>query len=253
MAHPVWGGLMWQLDTTNPEVLDHLESVARTLRSIGYPYLKLDFTFSPGADGLYLDPTKTPAQRVRAGYEAIRRGAGDDAFILACGAPLGAVVGVVDAMRIGPDVAPSWEAGPHESLLPGLEAAGPATRHAWNSTLLRSFMHRRLWLNDPDCVMLRQRETDLTAAQARAWALAVGMSGGLALVSDDLALLDNDAHALLEETISFGRAADTESSAGRTPVCDDLLSPAGPSILTAAGRRLTADPANPHPTLENIT
>ena len=46
---------------------------------------------------------------MRAGYDAIRRGAGDDAFILGCGAPLGTCIGVVDGMRIGPDVAPSWD------------------------------------------------------------------------------------------------------------------------------------------------
>lgn len=249
MLHEHWGGLMWQLDTTNPEVLDHLESTARTLREMGYSYLKLDFTFSPGVRGVYHDPAATPAQRIRAGYDAIRRGAGDDAFILGCGAPLGAVVGVVDAMRIGPDVAPSWEVGPHDLLLPGLERVAPATRHAWTSTLHRSYMHRRLWLNDPDCLMLRQRETALTPDQARAWALAVGLSGGLALVSDDLALLDAESHALLDEVVALGRAADAEAIAGRTPRCDDLLDPAGPAHLTAAGRHLVADPADPHPVL----
>lgn len=57
----------------------------------GYRYLKLDFTFS-AMPGRYSDPTRTPAERVRAGYDAVRRGAGDDVLILGCGAPLGAVV-----------------------------------------------------------------------------------------------------------------------------------------------------------------
>ena len=39
----------------------------------------------------WADPTASPAERVRRGYEAIRRGAGDDTFLLACGCPLGAV------------------------------------------------------------------------------------------------------------------------------------------------------------------
>ncbi len=160
MLHEHWGGVMWELDTTHPEVLEHLEATAANLRAMGWSYLKLDFTFSAGVPARFHDPTASPAERVRAGYEAIRRGAGDDAFILGCGAPLGAVVGVVDAMRIGPDVAPSWEVGPNDVLLPGLERVAPATRHAWTSTLQRSYMHRRLWLNDPDCVMLRRTPGD---------------------------------------------------------------------------------------------
>src|SRR5262249_46164871 len=105
----IWGGIVHALDTTNPEVLDHLEGVARELVEMGFTYLKLDFTYAPSFDGVWSDPTRTPAERVRAGYDAIRRGAGDDTFILGCGAPLGPCVGVVDGMRIGPDVAPSWD------------------------------------------------------------------------------------------------------------------------------------------------
>jgi len=156
MFHEVWGGVMWQLDTTNPEVLEHLAATAAALVDAGYRYLKLDFTFSAAMPGQFADPTRTPAERVRAGYDAIRRGAGDDVFILGCGAPLGAVVGSVDGMRIGADVAPWWEApADAPERQPAYEATTPATKHAFVNTCTRSFMHRRLWSNDPDCVMLR--------------------------------------------------------------------------------------------------
>jgi alpha-galactosidase len=263
MYHENWGGVQWQLDTTHPDVLEHLAQTARALRELGFSYLKLDFTFSPGAPGVYADATKTPAERVRAGYEAVRRGAGDDAFILACGCPIGAVVGVVDAMRIGPDVAPSWELPPGAAALPGLEASAPATRHAFDATLMRSFMHRRLWLNDPDCLMLRTQETALSPTEARAWALAVGISGGLALVSDDLALLDARSAALLDEVVALGRDSDAAARNGAPAHCDDMLSPTGPTTLRAAGKRLVvrpraatavggagATPTDPHVTLE---
>ena len=249
MWHEIWGGFMWQLDTTLHEVQDHLSQVASDLVSAGYRYLKLDFTFSPAVPGRFADRSRTPAERVRLGYEAVRRGAGDDVFILGCGCPLGAVVGVVDAMRIGPDVAPSWEIGPGDTSFPGYEQAAPSTRNAWVSTLGRSFQHRRLWLNDPDCLMLRTRETDLSPEAARAWALAVAMSGGLALVSDDLALLDHHARSLLDEVTALGRAADDAARTGAAPRCEDLLSPRGPSLLAAAGSVLHADPDDPHASL----
>ena len=114
-----------------------LEQTARHLVDVGYRYLKLDFTFAPGIQGRFADPCAT-AQRVRLGYQAIRRGAGDDVFILGCGCPLGPVVGLVDGMRIGPDVAPSWRPPPAADLLPGYEEAAPSTRSAWRSTRPRS-------------------------------------------------------------------------------------------------------------------
>jgi alpha-galactosidase len=248
MFHEVWGGVMWQLDTTHPEVHEHLRDLAAQLVAAGYGYLKLDFTFSAALPGRFHDPTRTPAERVRAGYAAIREGAGD-AFVLACGCPIGPVVGLVDGMRIGPDVAPWWEAPGDAGALPGYEAAAPATRHAFDATLARAHQHRRLWLADPDCLMLRRTATRLAPEAARAWALTVACSGGLAIVSDDLALLGPAERRLLDEVLAIGRGADAAARAGAAPRAEDLLDPAGPTSLTAAGRRLVVDRAGPRATL----
>ena len=70
-------------------------------------------------------------------------------------------------MRIGPDVAPAW-APDERNAIPGLESTAPATRNAVRNILSRTWMHRRLWLNDPDCLMARTRETDLTPAERAA-------------------------------------------------------------------------------------
>ena len=250
MIQDIWDGVAYGLDTTHPEVIEHLEGVARSLRDAGFSYLKLDFTYAPSFDGIYRDPTMTPAERVRAGYNAIRRGAGDDAFILGCGAPLGSLVGVVDAMRIGPDVAPNWEVDPGHIHLQGYDETAPSTRNAWQSTLARSFMHRRLWLNDPDCIMLRTADTNLAPESARAWALAVAQSGGMALVSDDLALLGADERALLDEVIAIGRAVDDAIVAGgAAPTVPDLMDARTPTTLVAGGRSLIGDPVSGTATL----
>jgi alpha-galactosidase len=234
-------GVMFALDTTNPAVVAHLEHVARSLVEAGFTYLKLDFTFAPSFDGVWQDRSRTPAQRVRAGYDAIRRGAGDDTFLLGCGAPLSHVVGVVDGNRIGPDVAPSWER-PGDGLgIPGYTDVEPSTLHAWIDTLSRSFMHRRLWLNDPDCLMLRTDETAMTPDAVETWARAVAVSGGMALVSDDLALLGPDSRALLDDVVQIGRQVDAAAVAGAAPTCPDLLDAAVPTRLSAAGYDLVAD------------
>jgi alpha-galactosidase len=233
MVNPGWGGPVLTLDTTNPEVLDHIERTAAALVDAGFPYLKLDFTYAPSLDGSFADASRTPAERVRAGMEAVRRGAGDDTFLLGCGLPLGAAVGVVDGMRIGADVAPWWDVQPDRWNPPGYAEVEPATRNAWINTLTRSFMHRHLWLNDPDCLMLRTTETSLAPEAARAWALAVGVSGGMAIVSDDLAVLGPDARALLGEVIALGRASDALAAAGSPSRCLDLMGTDQPGVLRA--------------------
>jgi alpha-galactosidase len=237
-----WGGNVWTLDTTLPEVLDHLEATARALVGMGWRYLKLDFTYAPSFDGVFADRSQTPAQRVRAGFDAVRRGAGDDVFLLGCGAPLGHAIGVVDGMRIGPDVAPWWEPHADQWRPPGYADTEPSTLNAWRNTLARSFMHRRLWLNDPDCLMLRTTKTRLPEHAMHTWALAVAASGGMALVSDDLALLDADARALLDEVVAIGREVDAVSARAGPPACPDLLDAATPSRLAGPACELRGDP-----------
>jgi alpha-galactosidase len=237
-----WGGRTWTLDTTHPEVLAHLEATARSLVEAGYRYLKLDFTYAPGLDGTFHDPSRTPAQRVRAGFDAVRRGAGDDVFLLGCGAPLAATVGVVDGQRIGPDVAPWWEPQRDQWRPPGYVGAEPATRNAWRATLARSWMHRRLWVNDPDCLMLRTDATRMEPGAVQAWAYAVAASGGMALVSDDLALLGPDARRLLDEVLEVGRAVDAAAIEGPAPRCPDLLDVPTPTRLDSSAASLAGDP-----------
>jgi alpha-galactosidase len=249
MVNDGWGGAVNTLDPSNPEVLDHLEHVARSLVEAGYPYLKLDFTFAPTMQGGYADRSFTPAQRVRAGFDAVRRGAGDDAFLLGCGAPIGATVGVVDGMRIGADVAPWWHPQPDQYRPPGHLGGEPATVNAWRNTLSRSFMHRQLWLNDPDCLMLRAEKTKLEPEQMRAWALAVGVSGGMALVSDDLALLGPAARARLDEVVALGREAD---AGAHPPRCLDLMDADPPSRLATATVELVGDPGDGHAYVQGL-
>jgi len=178
---------------------------------------------------------------VRAGMEAVRRGAGDDTFLLGCGLPLGAGIGVVDGMRIGADVAPHWDLRPGQYAPGGYAENEPATVNAFRNTLTRSWMHRRLWLNDPDCVMLRTSDTGLTPGEVRAWALTVASSGGMALVSDDLALLDAGARRLLDDLVRLGRSVDEASLEGPPPRCRDVLESPTPKVLHGEGWALEVD------------
>ena len=77
-------------------------------------------------------------------------------------------------------------------------------------------MHRRLWLNDPDCLMLRARETRLTADERAALAATIVASGGMLLISDDMSLLDAQAGKLFRAVAQIAEEIDTNST--REPV-----------------------------------
>jgi 2,3-diketo-5-methylthio-1-phosphopentane phosphatase len=180
---------------------------------MGFGYLKLDFLYAVAMQADAHDPRLTRAQRLRRGLDAIRTGAGPDAFLLGCGCPLGAAVGAVDGMRIGPDVAPAWAPDP-AVVIPGLEPTLPAVRNALRNVLARAWMHRRLWLNDPDCLMVRTRQTDLCEAEITTLAASMAATGGMVIFSDDVSLLSPAERALIRDTIALAREVDSGGARG---------------------------------------
>ena len=191
--NPVWGWKRqaYALDTTHPEVLSWLEELARTLaRDFGYRILKLDFLFAAALPGQRYDPNATRAESLRRGLRAVRAGAGEDAFLLGCGCPLLPAIGLVDAMRIGADVAPFWTNWLSRGPLANLH--GVATKNAIRNTLTRAFMHRRWWLNDPDCLMVRDTDTRLSLDEVRSLATAIALTDGLLVLSDRMDRLAGD-------------------------------------------------------------
>ena len=133
----------------------------------------------------------------RSGLEAVRRGAGEDALLIGCGCPLGPAVGVVDVMRIGPDVAPYWTNAAMRSRWGGGDRHGPATKNAVRNTLTRAFLHRRLWLNDPDCLMVRTERTRLDEAEVRTLGGVIGVTDGMLVLSDRVDRIPADRLRLL--------------------------------------------------------
>ena len=227
LLHAQWASdsRVYALDASQPAVQRHLESTFAALAELGFAYFKLDFLYAGAMQADSADPTLPRATRLKRALAAIRAGAGENAFLLGCGAPLGASVGHVDGMRIGPDVAPHWEPRPVPRI-PGIEHTTASTRHALAAIQARAFMHRRLWLNDPDCVMARIRGTELSAAEVRSLAAAVAASGGMAIFSDDVATLAPAELELLRETIALAREVDSGGAVG-TARALDLLGPQG--------------------------
>ncbi|HEX2484960.1 MAG TPA: glycoside hydrolase family 36 protein, partial [Myxococcota bacterium] len=209
LLHPAWtaDARVYALDPSRDDVREHLERTHAAIRALGFGYQKLDFLYVVATRADAADPAQTRAQRLRRGLEAVRAGAGEDAFLLGCGCPLGPAVGLVDGMRIGPDVAPHWFPQP-EPKIAGIEETVPSTRSALRSTYARAFQHRRLWLNDPDCFMARTRDTGLSASEVESLAAAIAVTGGMTLFSDDFGALSADDLARVRELIRVAREVD---------------------------------------------
>ncbi|SNR59903.1 glycoside hydrolase family 36 protein [Halorubrum vacuolatum] len=189
------GSNLYGLDTTHPEVQEWLRDTFETVvHDWGFSYLKLDFLFAAALPGERYDPEATRVEAYRKGLDIIAETVGDDVFLLGCGAPLAPSVGFFDAMRIGPDTDPVWET-------PGESASQPALKNAVRNTLTRQFLHRRWWLNDPDCQLVRET-SDLTAAEREAFAVLVAVTGGVNILSDRLAEIDLAGRRLIERSLS---------------------------------------------------
>ena len=174
-----WGDAYYALDTTHPQAQAWLRSLVERVREWGYDYLKLDFLYAAAMPGRRHAPV--PRERAyREGLRVMREAAGDDAYILVCGAPVIASLGLADGIRVGPDVAPFWEipyggGGASARTL-------PSSRNAvWTSV-------ERLWLQplihtDPDVAYFRTRH-NLLAERERRWLQDLARVAGFRATSD---------------------------------------------------------------------
>lgn len=196
--HPDWlvgeadAGWNWDqrlrvLDVTHPEAAAHLREVFETLAGWGFAYFKLDFLYAGALEGRR-HADCSPLEAYGQGMRLIRQGAGSDATLLGCGAPFLPSIGLVDAMRIGPDVLPEPTGEPPT-------APGPDLRAVIARTHARSWTNGRLWAADPDCLVVRPE-----IEERDAWAAHVQSFDGLVFSGDRLPALD-------EQGLELTRAA----------------------------------------------
>lgn len=197
-----WAGSC--LDMTHPDARAFLgKVVAQMTRDWGYKYIKIDGLWSGMAvkilypspayrpdeigQAVLHDPKKTQVEAYRDGLRLVREAAGRDVFILGCNIAqnartLGGSIGLVDGMRIGHDVGASWGA---------VRGCAVPASHFY-------FFHRKVWFNDPDCLMLRR---PLTLDQARAWGSLIAISGQMNVVSEGLAKLPPEKLDVVKRTM----------------------------------------------------
>ena len=185
LHHGGWGGKIFALDLTHREVLTHIESTYRHLRQQGFTYFKIDFLHAGAAVGRRSRQDKTRAEAFVLGMEAVRRGIGDDAILVGCGSPLLAAVGLVDIMRVSEDVAPFFFP---RQFFDGFPENSVAGQNALEASLLRAPLHERWFTLDPDCILLRTTETELTDNERLVVARGAALASSFLVVSDRLEL-----------------------------------------------------------------
>jgi len=188
---------VYALDGTNPAVQDHLRTLFRTLRGYGIDYVKLDFCMiaSSVRGARYHDSSATRAQALRRAFEAIREGFGEDGFILGCTAPFGPLVGIVDAMRSSTDITPYW--APEGKW----HAEAPTVPNVCRNIISHNYMNGRLWINDPDTLIVRDDATKLVKNEVELWAEAVARVGGSLMLSDRFSTLSQERLSLARKVV----------------------------------------------------
>ena len=151
------------LDITHPEVIRWIGDLYAYLRRCGFLYHKLDFTRAPVIedDAVFFDPTLPRARAYGNAIASVRRGIGDDGYLLICGGLYDPVIGLADGQRAGSDVLSMWS--------DPFKQGGMAAPFTIKQTLLRSWMNA-WWNNDPDALMVRRR-----AEPERGLALTYGL------------------------------------------------------------------------------
>ncbi len=185
------------LDATHPQAMQFLETLFRNLRRSGFTYFKLDFLYAGAYEAQRYDPQATGTESLRRAlkriFEAVNpAGEPEQAFVLACGAPILPIVGLVHGNRIGGDVG--------VPLIQDRKAQPPAVGFSLILSMARNqaarvFFDRTLFANDPDVAMVASPQ--LTLDEARVMLTIAALAGGVFLYSDDLETLPPERLALL--------------------------------------------------------
>lgn len=136
-----WRDAPWyMLDGTNPNAQKFIyDTVYEIYHNWGVKYFKLDANVWGALPfGSRYDKNATAVEAYRRGMEAFWKATGYDAFILGCNAPMWPSLGLVTGMRVTNDV------------IRNIKHMANLSEQCFS----RNWMHGKLWVNDPDCLIM---------------------------------------------------------------------------------------------------
>ena len=221
-----WRCAPWYiLDTTHPEALNYLKTVFSTMnKEWGVTYFKLDaIVWEALPFGHRYDSTKTGVEAFRMGMDAIIESAGKGSFILGGNSPMWPSIGKVNGMRITNDNQRYFDQFKQIAI----------------ECFYRNWQHNRLWINDPDTVLLQNQVAEIVGPDGsiihkegttldeefRFNASYTLASGGMVLSGDDVSLLTKENIELLRRLLPPTEYAaefdDTTFTVGRAKISDE--------------------------------
>jgi alpha-galactosidase len=210
-------------DYSNPEVCDYMKNVMQTIHEEwGFSYFKIDFMRYGLLESLLAEHSKndnpenklvtkvvafdnnmTSIERTRAGLKAMREGMGD-AFFLGCSAIFGPTFGIVDGLRTGADICPTFDY--YEAC--SFQNAG------------NFYLNQTVVQNDADYLVVRNKDDEeserawgvnkfggnTTFDEAKMWSDYIALYGGPKINSDNLLTLRAERKKLIENALSVKTA-----------------------------------------------
>ncbi|MHB0855758.1 MAG: glycoside hydrolase family 36 protein [Rectinema subterraneum] len=185
--NPNWGGDVWCLDLSLPEVEANLTSLFdMVVNEWGYRYLKLDFLYAGLMRGAF-------AGRKGGAWEHYARimarilefsiaADGSPVAFLSCGAPIESTAPFMPLMRSGADTREHWE-------WPQLRLIGhqgrPSAKLNMQDSIGRAILDKTLLLCDPDVIFCRTERTSLKDTEKFLVGMVAAMFGSQIMSSDD--------------------------------------------------------------------
>lgn len=163
------------LDTSHPGAMEYIIDVFKTFKSLGAELFKIDFMLWGMVDSTRVkrySSGRTSVEYFRELVSNIRDAIGEESYLLGCIAPFLPFLSFADGMRIGGDVVSFYEPS-HVKMLASKFVGANYFNHVY-------------WENDPDVVIIRDFDTDLSEKEAKAMAVFQAFTGGILGTSDPL-------------------------------------------------------------------
>lgn len=197
-----WGGA-YTIDIYNPDAREYIKKVFDVvLNEWGFDMVKLDFLYSQ-----CIEPRngKTRGEIMCDGVDLLREACGDK-WILGCGVPLGACMGIFDACRISCDASKNWKFKLEKGVAINDLVASvrfnceiASSQNAIINTIFRNHLDGRAFCNDPDVFFLRDININYTLEQKLLHGKINSVCGNVLFVSDNAGDFDDERIGYLKE------------------------------------------------------
>lgn len=190
-------------DLGDPAYHDHLrKTFRRMVDEFGATYFKLDFLaasvrYFNGRGKFVKFPDGYCIEVQRKALSVIRETVGDHVFLLSCGAQTLLGAGIFNGARMSCDII--WGKNKNHPTY------WQIMQNCLRTVGWRYFYHRKVHVNDPDGLVLRDWDRgdgfNCTWSEAQLWTVAIAMSGGSLLSNDELEKLSDARRKLYTESL----------------------------------------------------